>query len=369
MSSASLSVGSLHSLLKQRRVLTPGDSSAIVRQLLEQVQALHAAGRIHRAIGAETVSVDAAGRVMLGPPPAMVLLGGDAESLPELGRTAPRELPADLAAARQVLAAAGVAVDPRRIDVYQLGALLCRMLTGQSAGAYLRSPTVRGGARPAAAVLERAFGHDASEALPTRPPSPRRWQKPSDRRAAPPSTPLRPRPPPLDAPARTEPATELPFQRLGHYQVLRRIGHGGMGDVFLGFEEALQRQVALKVLPAELARHDNLVRRFQAEAAAVAQLSHPHVVPLHFFGKDGPHYFFAMQYVEGESLDRLLARRGRLDVADVMSLLEQCLAGLGAAHRAGLIHRDVKPGNILLDSKTGRAMVADFGLVKTGRAV
>jgi WD40 repeat protein len=156
----------------------------------------------------------------------------------------------------------------------------------------------------------------------------------------------------------------LPFTRLGHYEIVRRIGRGGMGDVYLATEAALGRQVAVKVLPAELARDEGLVRRFHAEAAAVARLSHPNIVAVHFSGTDAGRPYFAMQYVQGEPLDRVLARRGRLDAGEVLSLLEQCLAGLEAAHQAGLVHRDVKPSNILLEGRTGRALVADFGLAR-----
>jgi hypothetical protein len=136
-----------------------------------------------------------------------------------------------------------------------------------------------------------------------------------------------------------------------------------MGDVYLAYEEALRRRVAIKVLPAGLAGDDSFVRRFRAEATAVARLEHPNVVPVYFIGQDDGHQFFVMQYVEGESLEQRLVR-GALAVPEAVAILEQCLAGLGAAHEAGLVHRDVKPGNILLEGKTGRVLVADFGLVR-----
>ena len=171
------------------------------------------------------------------------------------------------------------------------------------------------------------------------------------------SSPSRTPPGGADSPSGPSPPASrgLPFTRLGHYRIDRRIGRGGMGDVYLGYEEALQRPVAIKVLPAELARDDDYVRRFHAEATAVARLTHPNIVPIYFIGQDAGFHFFAMQYVEGESLDRRLARRGRLGVDETLTILEQCLAGLGAAHRAGLVHRDVKPGNVLLEAESGRA--------------
>src|ERR1700676_875143 len=171
-----------------------------------------------------------------------------------------------------------------------------------------------------------------------------------------------------DAKSSTGSKDGLPFERLGHYRILKRIGRGGMGDVYLGYEDDLKRQVAIKVLPAELTRSEDFVRRFYAEATAVARLEHPNIVPIYFIGQDAGFHFFAMQYVEGESLDRLLTRRGRLGVDETLAILEQCLAGLGAAHRSGLVHRDVKPGNVLLEAESGRALVADFGLVKVANA-
>jgi hypothetical protein len=140
-----------------------------------------------------------------------------------------------------------------------------------------------------------------------------------------------------------------------------------MGDVYLGYEEALRRRVAIKVLPAELAGDCGFVRRFHAEATAVARLEHPNVVPVYSIGQDGGYHFFVMQYVEGESLEERLAHGGVLPVPVAVAVLEQCLAGLGATHKAGLVHRDVKPENILLDGKAGRVLVADFGLVRNTR--
>ena len=106
------------------------------------------------------------------------------------------------------------------------------------------------------------------------------------------------------------------------------------------------------------------MRRFHAEAAAAAKLTHPNVVPIYFIGEDAGHHFFAMQYVEGESLADLLARRGNSSVGETLAIIEQVLAGLAAAHAQGLVHRDIKPANILLDAATTPALLVDFGLVK-----
>ncbi|NQT17291.1 MAG: protein kinase, partial [Planctomycetes bacterium] len=141
-------------------------------------------------------------------------------------------------------------------------------------------------------------------------------------------------------------------------------GQGGMGDVYLGHDESLERPVAIKVLPPELARHDDFLHRFQAEAAAVAMVAHANVVRVHLVGEDSGYHFFAMQYVEGESLAERLLRRRRVPLDEALSIVEQCLAGLGAAHEQGLVHRDVKPGNILVEAETDRVVLVDFGLVR-----
>ena len=123
--------------------------------------------------------------------------------------------------------------------------------------------------------------------------------------------------------------------------------------------------MAIKVLPPDLARQPDFIRRFQAEATAAAKLIHPNIIQMFFFGEDAGHHFFGMQYVEGESLADLLARQKKLPVAETLAIVEQALAGLAAAHSQGMVHRDIKPGNILLDSRNRRALLADFGLVKS----
>ncbi len=167
-------------------------------------------------------------------------------------------------------------------------------------------------------------------------------------------------------PASRRPAESapLPFTRLAHYEILGRIGRGGMGDVFRGYERELQREVAIKVLPRELAGDPDFVRRFRAEAAAAARLTHPNIVHIYYIGEDVGHLFFAMQYVAGQSLAELLNGRPQLEVDETVAIIRQVLSGLAAAHAQGLVHRDIKPANILLDAPNRRVLLGDFGLVK-----
>ena len=151
--------------------------------------------------------------------------------------------------------------------------------------------------------------------------------------------------------------------RLAHYRVLRKLGVGGMGGVYLADEPALGRQVALKILKPALARDTNYVRRFQQEAQAVARFTHPHIVGVHFIGRTGKIVFFAMEYVEGETLSDRLRRDGKFAVSDALTFGRQVAEGLAYAHEMGIIHRDIKPANLFLTPK-GALKIGDFGLAK-----
>src|SRR5262249_17370289 len=135
----------------------------------------------------------------------------------------------------------------------------------------------------------------------------------------------------------------LPFKALGHYEIISRLGEGGMGEVYLGYEKALDRWVAIKVLPAKLARDSDLIRRFRAEATAAAKLVHPNIIQIYYIGEDAGHHFFAMQFVDGVSLAGLLKGR-RLTLDESLAIIEEVLSGLAAAHKLGFVHRDIKPG-------------------------
>jgi serine/threonine-protein kinase len=147
----------------------------------------------------------------------------------------------------------------------------------------------------------------------------------------------------------------------GRYELVRPLGHGAMATVDLAHDVELERPVALKRLAENLARDDDLRRRFLREPRLAARLSHANVVRVFDVGEDGGRPFIAMEYVEGETLADLLARRGRLPAAEVARLGVQMCAGLAAAHAAGLVHRDVKPQNLLLGND-GVLKLGDFGI-------
>jgi beta-lactam-binding protein with PASTA domain len=149
----------------------------------------------------------------------------------------------------------------------------------------------------------------------------------------------------------------------GRYRVESLIATGGMATVYLGTDTRLDRTVALKIMHAELANDEDFVRRFVGEARSVARLSHPNVVGVYDQGADGRTLYLAMEYVPGHTLRDLLNERGSLPPREALDIMEGVLGGLGAAHAAGLAHRDVKPENVLLGA--GHAVkVADFGLAR-----
>ena len=150
-------------------------------------------------------------------------------------------------------------------------------------------------------------------------------------------------------------------QSLGHYEIVAELGRGGMGVVYKGYEPALTRYVAIKELSPALAHDHNLVERFLREARSMAALNDPHIIQVYFIGQENQQPFFAMEFVEGESLSQLIKREGRLPIADVLKILLQTARGLQTAHERGVIHRDIKPANLMLDLR-GRIKIADFGI-------
>ncbi len=345
---------------------------ALLSQLCEQVAKLHANGQLHRAINAENVSVGPNFQATLSPPQEIAIecAGPWASVPPEFESATTLLVPADIKQAESVLRRAGIHCDPRRIDAFQIGQLALQWLTGEWVEAYLTSPQVAAKV-PAEfrELIDGALGYDPS----------RRFTNGQEIQAAlanvAKSNTANSETPPRgtgidvhhDTPAFGHQPTqsEVPFKCLGPYRIDAKIGAGGMGDVYRGYDERLERTVALKVLPRELARQQAFVDRFTSEARAVAKLVHPHIVPIYQIGEEQGHHYFAMQYIAGGSLTELLKANGKLPSQSAIQLISQVVAGLAHAHEQGLVHRDIKPGNILIDHLSGKALLADFGLVKS----
>jgi serine/threonine-protein kinase len=148
----------------------------------------------------------------------------------------------------------------------------------------------------------------------------------------------------------------------GRYSLVRELGRGGMAIVFLARDVALDRLVAIKLLPPALATRADLRERFLREARTVAQLSHPNIVPIHAVEERDGLVFFVMSFVDGETLGQRVRRTGPLKSGDGVRILQEMAWSLAHAHARGVVHRDVKPDNVLLDGETGRAVVTDFGI-------
>ena len=152
------------------------------------------------------------------------------------------------------------------------------------------------------------------------------------------------------------------------YDIIRLLGQGGMGTVWLARERSLDRLVAIKVLAGESVVTSITRDRFRREAKIAARLLHPNIVPLFAFGETSDALWFAMGYVEGESLAARLDREGRLPRSAAIRILSEISDALSFAHQEGVVHRDVKPENILLDARSGRALLADFGIARLADA-
>jgi len=155
----------------------------------------------------------------------------------------------------------------------------------------------------------------------------------------------------------------VPQLLAGRYEIIRRVGVGGMADVYLAEDTQLGREVALKILHPQYAGDDSFVERFRREALAAAKLQHPNIVQIYDSGREGDFNFIVMEYVEGQPLKDRLADEGPLEIGEASRIAREVLTALAYAHRTGLVHRDIKPGNILL-SEDGKVQVTDFGIAR-----
>jgi len=373
----------------------PSDVLQWMAQLNDQIQGLHATGRLHREVRSDKIWIDARRNATLQPATAGPISCGEAHEPnrmpPELELIDELKLPDRIDLVRdQFKSHDAESCDPCRIDIYQLGVLGLNLLTGTSVSQYLVDPTVKAAVPPRwQTLIDSAIGYSPTQRLqngqqlkkmlddlsPTNvnqgdSPTPAMGTGVDIIRDTPASGNVA-ADDPISTPKEqtgdegSNDQSNLPFEQLGQYRIDGPLGSGGMGDVYRAYDPRLDRNVAIKVLPAELSRNEQFVERFASEARAVAKLTHPHIVPVYNIGHDQGHHFFVMELVEGQSLAQLLRQRGKLSTDSALELVQQVASGLAEAHRHGLIHRDIKPSNILLSKQTDAAKLADFGLVKS----
>jgi len=159
----------------------------------------------------------------------------------------------------------------------------------------------------------------------------------------------------------------------GNFMVVRELGRGAMGAVFVGYQKTLKRQVAVKLLPKALARSEVARQQFRDEAETIAILSHPNIITIFESGEDDEYFYQVMQLVDGQDLAQILGKLRRhpvparriLPLHHGLRIVGEVLDGLEFAHEEGVIHQDLKPANILVEDRSGRALIADFGIAKT----
>src|SRR5437016_839745 len=150
---------------------------------------------------------------------------------------------------------------------------------------------------------------------------------------------------------------------ISHYQVLEQLGAGGMGEVYLAVDTKLGRKVALKILPPHFSTDADRLRRFQQESSAASALNHPNIITIYEIGAADGHEYIATEFIEGETL-RTVMDDSSLTLTDSLDITAQAAAALEAAHEAGIVHRDIKPDNIMIRGRDGIVKVLDFGLAK-----
>ena len=375
-------------------VETPKPSQVLkwIAQLTDQVQGLHATGRLHREIRSDKIWIDGHQNATLQPAADQKVLCGAAYEPnrlpPELETIDELKLSSRIDLVRDQLKSHDADCDPSRIDIYQLGVLTLKLLTGTSVSQYLVDPKTKSAVpKQWQTWIDSAIGYTPADRIHNCEQLKKRLDDlnpDGDIRTDSPTPPAgtgidlyRDTPASGNVVAASSMSTAqsvdggsdeqdpLPFNKLGQYRIDGSLGSGGMGDVYRAYDPRLDRNVAIKVLPAELSRNDRFVQRFTSEARAVAQLTHPHIVPVYNIGHDKGHHFFVMELVKGQSLAQLLNRQGKLPTDRALEVVLQVASGLAEAHRHGLIHRDIKPSNILLSDETDTAKLADFGLVKS----
>src|SRR5499426_1388320 len=161
----------------------------------------------------------------------------------------------------------------------------------------------------------------------------------------------------------TSPAPQLIGRELANYKIISLLGRGGMGEVYLAEDKRLHRKVALKLLPAQFTNDAERVRRFEREARAVSTLNHPNIVTIFEIGQAGVLWFIATEFIEGRTLRQVLAESKALQLPEVFRIAGQIADALEAAHHVGIVHRDIKPDNVML-RRDGYLKVLDFGLAK-----
>lgn len=145
------------------------------------------------------------------------------------------------------------------------------------------------------------------------------------------------------------------------YEIIKMIGEGGMANVYLANDNILERKVAIKVLRGDLSNDEKFIRRFKREALSVSNLSHPNIVEVYDVGEEDGNYYIVMEYIEGKTLKQLLQKRGALTLPEVIDIMSQLTDGLSHAHEAYIIHRDIKPQNIMIEDN-GLVKITDFGI-------
>ena len=359
----------LDAISTRGRRLRPRIAAELIMQVAEALDVAHAQGLVHRDVK-----------------PANILVAGEGETstayLTDFGLAKRVESDTGITGAGLVVGTIdymppeqlrGLAVDTRA-DVYALGATLFKALCGQvpfpKEGEIQRSLAKRHGPPPTAADLAvgvpRAF--DAVIAKAMAPDPDRRFATAGElgqaalEAAGTPSGSIRGRRLRRGRPQSVEIGSVVDER----YRIEGQAGSGGMATVYRATHLRLGRTVAVKIMNRELATDDEFQRRFQNEAKAASEIDHENVIPVLDFGEDAHGLYLVMRYVE-RNLKEVLRDQGPFEPAQAVAVVEQVAAALDAAHASGLLHRDVKPGNILIDQSAGRIYLADFGLVRYSR--